>query len=122
MKNIKKLLSNLKEVGLFDPELIALYIVLIPSIVVLVTFVINEQMVGTVTENISDFGYADEHNYYVYVQVDDSDIYELRNDIPIGYTQVFYIEDETAQSYITYDVTRGGNKYNIKIYSTEKIK
>jgi hypothetical protein len=122
MKNIKKLLNNLNEEGVFHPFLVFCYIFIITIIVVIVIYVINAQLVGTVTENISDFGYADEHNYYVYVQVDDSDIYELRNDIPIGYTQVFYIEDETAQSHITYDVDRGGCKNNIKIYSTEKIK
>jgi hypothetical protein len=122
MKNIKKLLNNLNEEGVFHPFLIFCYIFIITIIVVIVICVINAQLVGTVTENISDFGYADEHNYYVCVQTDDSDTYEYLNDIPIRDTQVFYFEYETVQSYITFDVDRGDNKRNIKIYSTQKIK
>jgi hypothetical protein len=122
MKKIKKFFNYLIEEGVFDPYLVFCYIVIIALIVIFVIHLNFLQLVDTVTVNISDFGYADEYNYYVYIQDEDSDVYELCDDIPISYTQVYYIEDETAQSYITYDINRGGSKRNIKIYSTEKIK
>jgi hypothetical protein len=127
LKKIFNLKLSHKEISSDTVKCVVLIIAILLLVAMLVVVVLLDndlsQPAGSVRRNISEYGVYSYTRYYVYMEeMNNSGIYVYDNEIFISDTQLYYLEDEEAQSYITYDINKGGAKSNIKIYSTEKIK